>query len=246
MKTVLLLIAAVTLASAGAAAQQPNNPQPNAAQQTQQQQNAQALTPQEFVQKAQSGTNYEIGASQLAVRKAHDFMIRRLAYRMIRDHARIGAALTETIAADRAVDLPADTPMTSDQTQKIGALKSASGQDFDNTYVQQMVDDHKQALPMFENYARDGSDARLKVFARRTVPLIRVHLLMAERLQKLESQATTPIPTTGRSSSQDRSGGQTSAPAAGKPIAPANPAGSGGGAGPVQAPAPAAPSDPTR
>jgi putative membrane protein len=221
MKYALSFAAALALASTSAMAQQQNSSD----------QNSQPLSPQDFVQKVESGTHYEIGASQIAVRKTQNAQVRQFADRMVRDHSRAASALEIAIAADRTIDLPADTPMGSDMNQKIDALNAASGDDFDNAYVQQMVDDHKDALSLFENYARDGSDAKLKTFARETTPTIREHLQMVERLQKMESRAATP-PTTGRSSSDAgiRAEPQSSKPAV-KPVPPSNspaPSGSNG------------------
>jgi putative membrane protein len=236
MKIALPLIAAVTLVSAGALAQQPNAPQQANPPQTTPQQNArgqnapndQQLSPQDFVQKVESGTHYEVGASQLAVRKTQDPMIRRFAARMVSDHSFAAAALEVTIAVDRAVDLPADTPMSSDQTKMIDALNSASAGDFDNLYVQQMVDDHHQALSLFDDYAQNGSDPRLKLFARKTLPIIHAHLIMVERLQRMASRASNP--TTGRSSSGGAAGANGPQPAPSPQPVPPNARTPGGGA----------------
>lgn len=146
----------------------------------------QAGTPgtQDFVTKVEGGNQYEIQASQIAEKQAKSARVKEFARRMVRDHTKAGKELTAAVKRDKAANLPSDTPIPSDLQTKLDQLKSAQGADFDTQYVQQMLQDHQDAAPMFTAYAKGGDDKIIKAFARRTAPVIRSHLEMVEKLDR--------------------------------------------------------------
>ena len=62
-------------------------------------------------------------------------------------------------------------------------LKAKSGKDFDQSYDQAQVKDHKDAVALFEAYAKSGDDPELKNWAAKTLPHLKEHLSMAEKLK---------------------------------------------------------------
>ncbi len=70
---------------------------------------------------------------------------------------------------------------------KLDKLKGLSGSDFVSSYRTMQVDAHKDAVDLFERYAKGGDDAELKSWAGKTLPALKHHLEMA---QGLEKQAT--------------------------------------------------------
>jgi putative membrane protein len=63
-----------------------------------------------------------------------------------------------------------------------------AGKNFDRAYMEQMVEDHKAAVELFETAADDdGLDINLRGYAKQTLPTLREHLKEA---QTIESKLT--------------------------------------------------------
>jgi len=139
---------------------------------------AAAKDPATFVDKAGRAGAFEVEASKLAQQKATSAEVKSYATRIVDDHTR---AADELKQAAGGLAVPAEP--SADQRAKIDALKGKSGTDFDRTYVNEVgVAAHEEAVALFEDYARNGSDASLKAFADKTVPTLRDHLTMAKDL----------------------------------------------------------------
>jgi putative membrane protein len=55
--------------------------------------------------------------------------------------------------------------------------------DFDHGYDQIQVKAHRDAVALFEAYAKAGDSAELKEWAGKTLPHLKEHLSMAEKLK---------------------------------------------------------------
>jgi putative membrane protein len=62
-------------------------------------------------------------------------------------------------------------------------LKEKTGKDFDQSYDQIQVKAHEDAVALFEAYAREGDNADLKKWAAATLPHLKQHLKMAQKLK---------------------------------------------------------------
>ncbi len=83
------------------------------------------------------------------------------------------------------------------------ALKELTGADFNKRYRDDQVKAHKDAIDLFERYAKGGDNEALKQWARATPPELRSHLDMADKLQVAENMAKQ-APTRARSAPSDR------------------------------------------
>lgn len=81
-----------------------------------------------------------------------------------------------------------DTSRKASHQEKLNLLKQKSGAEFDREYMTMMVKDHTKAVKLFEN-ASTHSDAEIKAFATKTLPLLRDHLSSAQTI--LSSLAST-------------------------------------------------------
>jgi len=79
-------------------------------------------------------------------------------------------------------DLP--TGLDSSHQSKLDKLKSESGNDFSSDFDSIQVSAHKDAVSLFERYAKGGDNTDLKDWAGKTLPTLRHHLEMAENLKK--------------------------------------------------------------
>jgi putative membrane protein len=70
---------------------------------------------------------------------------------------------------------------------KLDKLKNASGKDFSSDFNSDQVSAHKDAVSLFERYAKRGDNPELKDWAGKTLPTLRHHLEMAQDLGKAPS-----------------------------------------------------------
>jgi putative membrane protein len=61
-------------------------------------------------------------------------------------------------------------------------LKSFKGTDFSSRYDSDQLSGHKDAVSLFERYAKAGDNPKLKDWADKTLPTLRHHLEMAQDL----------------------------------------------------------------
>lgn len=63
-------------------------------------------------------------------------------------------------------------------------MKDAKAEDFTSDYASMQVSAHKDAVSLFERYAKGGDDAQLKDWAGKTLPHLQHHLEMPQNLSK--------------------------------------------------------------
>jgi putative membrane protein len=139
---------------------------------------------------------FEVESSKIAQSKATDQRVKDFAQKVIDDHGAANAKL-ESIAGEQKLKMPAelDGKHKSD-LQKLQAAKAP----FDDTYVEMQRTAHSDAVKLFESYATDGDNAALKSFAQDTVPTLKMHREMIEKIAKdagaSTTSSTTPAVTT--------------------------------------------------
>ena len=123
----------------------------------------------------------EIAASQLAEDRTKNKEVKYFAEMMIKDHKDVAKNL-KAITDKMGVTLPAE--MNAKQKASIDKLKAVGEPDFDRMYASMMVADHKEAVGLFEGFAKTATHTDLKAFANKTLPGLRAHLKHAEDLAK--------------------------------------------------------------
>lgn len=133
---------------------------------------------QTFVNQAAEGGMFEVDSSTVAQDKAKDPQVKDFAKKMIADHGAANAKL-KTIAGEQKLQVPAQT----DATHKgdLQKLQSTTG-DFDRTYVEMQRSAHRDAVNLFQSYAKDGDNPNLKTFAAETLPTLKMHQDMIEKI----------------------------------------------------------------
>jgi putative membrane protein len=137
------------------------------------------LTDQQFVMKVSASDLAEINLGRVAARQASDPAVRQFAQRLVDDHTKASAELIR-IANKRS--LPAARTMDAQHRQLQDRLLNLKGADFDRAFLNQMVDDHKKAVTLFEAESKTAKDADLKAFAAKALPHLKEHLKMAQDL----------------------------------------------------------------
>jgi putative membrane protein len=136
--------------------------------------------PTVFVQKAALDGMTEVEAGKLALSKSQDEKIRSFAQRMVTDHTKANSELT-TIAKAKGIDAP--KTLDSEHQAMLDSFKTKSGAEFDAAYAEHMNMDHSKAISLFEG-ASKTSDAELAAFAKKTLPTLKEHKQLAQKLPR--------------------------------------------------------------
>ena len=136
---------------------------------------------QKFIQNAAGGGLGEVKLGQLAESKASNPEVKRFAQRMVEDHTKANDQLKAALS-QQGVTIP--TEMDPEARQSYDKLSKLSGTQFDRAYMSDMLKDHRKDVKEFEDEAKNGKDPAVKQFAQQTLPTLREHLQMAEKLAK--------------------------------------------------------------
>lgn len=127
----------------------------------------------------------EIESGKLAQQKASSAEVKKFGQHMVEDHGRMLDEMKQMGAKKNATIASAPNKEHQAAMKK---LQAASGESFDRAYMDQMVKDHKKALKLAQNAAKNAKDAELKAAAQKAVPEMQKHLKMAQDLSN-QSQA---------------------------------------------------------
>jgi putative membrane protein len=134
----------------------------------------------DFAMMAAMGGQAEIQMAQLAVQRSTNKQVQKYAKRMIKDHTKNSRDL-QKVAARKQMTLPAN--LSADQTQMLSQLQQASAGDFDRMYIETAgIMAHTMMRQLYSNQANNGTDADLKKYAAKTLPVVEMHLQMAQQM----------------------------------------------------------------
>lgn len=137
---------------------------------------------QDFVTEAATSDRLEIAAAKIAQQKG-DPGEKKFAGEMITDHTRTSEDLKALVnGGEVKAELPAD--LNDSSKKKLTELQDARPKDFSSYYDPMQVTAHKDAVSLFERYAKSGGNAKLKEWAGKTLPTLQHHLQMAQALKK--------------------------------------------------------------
>lgn len=131
-----------------------------------------------FIQEAGTAGENEIALGQLGSTNGKSGDTQSFGRQMVTDHTRANEKLT-AIAVKKGTSIPTAPVADTRETERIGKL---SGSAFDQAFAKKMVTDHQKAVALFEKEAKAGKDPDLRAFATETLPTLRHHLTMAEKL----------------------------------------------------------------
>jgi len=139
-------------------------------------------TTADFVKEAAMSDIMEIGSSKIAQMKGNAEE-KKFAGQMIADHTKTSTELKAMVSSG---DVKAEIPSALDDAsvKKLDKLRDAKPEDFAGQYDPMQVSAHKDAVSLFERYAKGGENAKLKDWAGKTLPALQHHLQMAEDMNK--------------------------------------------------------------
>ncbi|MDG4886917.1 DUF4142 domain-containing protein [Mesorhizobium sp. WSM4887] len=132
---------------------------------------------QTFVTTVPNANEFEIQASRLAEEKSQSDEVKAFADEMVRDHIKAGEDFKAAMSQGQttASIKPAGPALGPKEQQMLGELKQASGTEFDRKYIKMQMDAHRDAVALFSTYANSGDDPALKEFAKKTLPVLKMH-----------------------------------------------------------------------
>ena len=132
-----------------------------------------------FVTKAADGGQTEVQAAQLAAQRATNPDVKNFAQKLVDDHTKVNSELM-TLAKQKNVKLDTDDH----KDRAYNRLNKKSGAEFDQEFVENMIDEHEKDIKMFEKAASDAKDAEVRSFASKHVSHLREHLQQAQNLRQ--------------------------------------------------------------
>ena len=123
----------------------------------------------------------EVALGKLAVEKASNSEVKKFGQRMVDDHSKANDELKQ-LASQKNVTLPQDLSAKDKATK--AKLESLSGEQFDRSYVKDMVKDHKKDVSDFRRESTSAKDPDVKKFATQTLPTLEEHLKQAESIAR--------------------------------------------------------------
>jgi putative membrane protein len=127
------------------------------------------------VANATASNTFEIVSSRLALDRAKDPAVQRIAQHLIHDHTMAQEQLAAT-AAEAGIEAPAPN-LNPEQQATVDALKGLWGKAFDDAYLQAQVKAHQEAIALFVGFASvDANPRPLRLLAVSTLPILGQHL----------------------------------------------------------------------
>jgi putative membrane protein len=141
----------------------------------------------DFVKEVAISDMFEIESSKVAQDKG-SAAEKSFASQMITDHTKTSTELKGLVSSGKVkAEVPA--ALDSSHQSKLDKIKGESGKDFSPDFNSMQVSAHKDAVSLFERYAKGGDNADLKNWAGKTLPMLKHHLEMAQNLGKLRQSS---------------------------------------------------------
>lgn len=153
----------------------------------------------EFILLAAQDGLLEVEAARLAESKAQTDPVREFARMMVEHHTRANEQLMK-LAQGMGLEMP--KALDANGHQKLDKLRAETGRDFDEEYMDMMIDEHQRVIGMFERQAEREEDAPVRGWASQTLPTLRSHLDQA----KIAEDKIDEVPATAPTGTQPEAG----------------------------------------
>jgi putative membrane protein len=139
------------------------------------------VSDEEFVIKAASSGMHEVEIGQAAQNQAQSAEVKKFGERLVTDHTKANKELMQ-IAKTAGLSVP--TKMLDEHQKMVEKFKNLKGAEFDREFIRHAVESHKKGIELFTGATRGAKNAELKAFAEKTLPTLKEHLELAQRLDK--------------------------------------------------------------
>jgi putative membrane protein len=133
-----------------------------------------------FIQDAAESGMFEVQIAQLAASKATDPNVKSFADTLAKEHSTANNELVQ-LANSKGVELAAGPPRG--KRRDIEKMARRTGAEFDQQFVREVgIKDHEKDIKKFEKASEKAKDPQLKAWIDKTLPHLREHLAMAQKL----------------------------------------------------------------
>jgi len=136
-----------------------------------------------FFRQALAGGEKEIRMSQLALSHTKNGHVRQLAQMMIRDHSAMDSQLAAVSRMGR---------MPPSDAGAIAELATMSGPQFDHRYLAAMLNDHRDAIALFNDASRNARTDAARRIATNALPKLQGHLGAVQHTLQVVNETTRP------------------------------------------------------
>ncbi|MGY4479988.1 DUF4142 domain-containing protein [Bradyrhizobium sp. USDA 3364] len=136
---------------------------------------------EDFIKEAATSDMLEIEAAKIAQQKGNAAE-KKFADQMVTDHTKTSTELKAMVSGEMKSALP--TGLDDSSRKKLDVLRNTKVDDFASEYDPMQISAHKDAVSLFERYAKGGDDPKLKDWAGKTLPALQHHLAMAQDLDR--------------------------------------------------------------
>lgn len=133
-----------------------------------------------FIKKAARGGMMEVELGKIAGKNGQKDDVKSFGERMVKDHGKANDDL-KSLASKLNVDVP--DKVNAKHQATIDKFSKMSGESFDAAYVKEMVKDHKKDIAEFEQAQSEVKNEDLKKFIADTIPVMKEHLEMAQKME---------------------------------------------------------------
>ena len=126
-----------------------------------------------FLQQASAAYAYQIAATELAVERATDPALKIRRQRNLKNHREAREHL-EHVAKDAEASLSSSP--NAQQQSRLSELRSATGSEFENAYLNQQTASLQEAIDLFQQQLVSGEHTVVRAFAQSHLPTLREQL----------------------------------------------------------------------
>ena len=159
----------------------------------------QAISEQDkdFVQDAAQSNLAKIKLSQMALQKSQNPQIRDMANQMVQGYTKANAELNQL-----AMRLGVSIPQSQDVMDKASAtgLSMRSGEDFDKAFLDEMRDEHQDAVDKYKKEASEGTNPQVRQYASTYLSKLENNLAYLEQAPMGQNQPTSTASQSGMQS----------------------------------------------
>ena len=134
----------------------------------------------QFMTKAASGGMLEVQLGQAMLKRATLPEVKQFAQEMVTDHTKNNDQL-KALAAKKNLVLP--TTLGQEQQKVYDDVLAEKGPALDQKYVQAMLADHADDIKEYQEAVSKSGDRDIQAFAQQTLPVLQMHLGMAQKIQ---------------------------------------------------------------
>jgi len=143
----------------------------------------------EYVTMAAEVDMKEIELGKLAQQKGSNAEIKAFGKMMVDQHT-TSSATTKALATKKNITLPMGT--TDKMKEAMDELNKKTGKEFDEAYVDMMVDSHQMTIEKIEKASENAKDEEIRMWAANMLPVLRTHLDHAKKLdEKMEGNTSS-------------------------------------------------------